>query len=89
MTFIFPQLQTADSASFYFKHSKDSGGVLLTLLYNFKDMAQIVVLIAKNIKRLRELKHLSQKEICADAGVPQGQYSRIENGKVEPSISTL
>jgi len=52
-------------------------------------MAQIVGLIAKNIKRLRELKHLSQKEICADAGVPQGQYSRIENGKVEPSISTL
>ena len=29
------------------------------------------------------------KEICADSGVPQGQYSRIENGKVEPSVSTL
>ena len=38
---------------------------------------------------MRELKNLSQKEICAGSGVPQGQYSRIENGKVEPSVSTL
>jgi transcriptional regulator with XRE-family HTH domain len=52
-------------------------------------MIQTVELIAKNIKRLRELKSLSQKEVCADADFPQGQYSRIENGKVEPSISTL
>jgi transcriptional regulator with XRE-family HTH domain len=52
-------------------------------------MAQTVELIAKNIRRLRDVKSLSQKEVCADSGVPQGQYSRIENGKVEPSISTL
>lgn len=52
-------------------------------------MAQVVEVIAKNIKRLREVKALSQKEICSDSGVPQGQYSRIENGKVEPSVSTL
>lgn len=52
-------------------------------------MAQTVKLIGKNIKRLREVKNLSQKEVCVDSGVSQGQYSRIENGKVEPSISTL
>jgi transcriptional regulator with XRE-family HTH domain len=52
-------------------------------------MNNIVILIAKNIRRLRELKNLSQKEICAASGLPQGQYSRIENGKVEPSVSTL
>jgi transcriptional regulator with XRE-family HTH domain len=52
-------------------------------------MIQTVELIAKNIKRLRELKSLSQKEVCADSTIPQGQYSRIENAKVEPSISTL
>ncbi|SRR6266542_2867438 len=52
-------------------------------------MTNTVELIAKNIKRLRELKNLSQKEICATSGLPQGQYSRIENGKVEPSVSTL
>jgi len=52
-------------------------------------MNNTVKLIAKNIKRLREVKNLSQKEICSASGVPQGQYSRIENGKVEPSVSTL
>ncbi|NTW32626.1 MAG: helix-turn-helix transcriptional regulator [Bacteroidetes bacterium] len=52
-------------------------------------MSKTILLIAKNIKRLREVKKLSQKEICAGSGVPQGQYSRIENGKVEPSVSTL
>jgi transcriptional regulator with XRE-family HTH domain len=52
-------------------------------------MAKTVLLIAKNIKRLRIQKKLSQKEICASSNVPQGQYSRIENGKVEPSVSTL
>ncbi len=52
-------------------------------------MVQTVVLIAKNIRQLRGHKRLSQKEVCADSGIPQGQYSRIENGKVEPSISTL
>jgi len=52
-------------------------------------MTNINQLISKNIKRLRELKNLSQKEVSAKSGVPQGQYSRIENGHVEPSVSTL
>jgi transcriptional regulator with XRE-family HTH domain len=52
-------------------------------------MINTVSLIAKNIKRLRDIKNLSQKEICISSGVPQGQFSRIENGKVEPSVSTL
>ena len=52
-------------------------------------MIQTVELIARNIKRLRELKKLSQKEVAVAGTIPQGQYSRIENSKVEPSISTL
>jgi transcriptional regulator with XRE-family HTH domain len=52
-------------------------------------MTNAVQLIAANLKRMRELKNLSQKEVCADSGIPQGQYSRIENGKVEASLSTL
>ena len=35
------------------------------------------------------MKGLSQKEVAAASGIPQGQYSRIENGKVEPAVSTL
>jgi transcriptional regulator with XRE-family HTH domain len=52
-------------------------------------MLQTVALMAKNIRHLKDVKHLSQKEVCADAGVPHSQYSRIEDGKVVPSISTL
>jgi transcriptional regulator with XRE-family HTH domain len=42
-----------------------------------------------NLKQLRELKNLTQKYTCIDTGLRQEQYSRIENGKVDPSISTL
>jgi transcriptional regulator with XRE-family HTH domain len=52
-------------------------------------MSRTVELIAANIKRLREIKDLSQKEVSAKTKIPQGQYSRIENGKVEPSVTTL
>ena len=52
-------------------------------------MSQLTEVIATNIRRLREVKSLSQKEVSASSGVPQGQYSRIENGKVEPAVSTL
>jgi transcriptional regulator with XRE-family HTH domain len=52
-------------------------------------MTKTVQLIAGNVKRLRETKGLSQKEVSVKAGIPQGQYSRIENAKVEPSVSTL
>lgn len=52
-------------------------------------MSKTVQLVAANIKRLREIKELSQKEVSAKTKIPQGQYSRIENGKVEPAVSTL
>jgi transcriptional regulator with XRE-family HTH domain len=52
-------------------------------------MSKVIQLVAANIKRLREIKQLSQKEVSAKTRIPQGQYSRIENGKVEPAVSTL
>ena len=57
--------------------------------YIFTLMTKTVKLITANIQRLRELKGFSQKEVAAAMGVPQSQYSRIENGKSEPSVSTL
>jgi len=45
--------------------------------------------IAKNIKRLRSLKDMTQKEVALSVDIPQGQYSRIEGGKVTPTIPTL
>ena len=52
-------------------------------------MTKVLKLVTANIQRLRELKGFSQKEVAAAMGVPQSQYSRMENGKSEPSISTL
>lgn len=45
--------------------------------------------IAENIKRLRTLKKLSQKEVAMTIEMDQPQYSRIESGKVEPTLTTL
>ncbi|MCP4481274.1 MAG: helix-turn-helix domain-containing protein [bacterium] len=45
--------------------------------------------IGKNIKHFREIKKLSQKEVITAIDMGAAQYSRIENGKTEPSISTL
>lgn len=45
--------------------------------------------IAHRIKQLRTIKQLSQKEVAAEIGIDQGQYSRIEGGKVEPTLSSL
>lgn len=53
------------------------------------EMTKTLKLITANIQRLRELKGLSQKEVAAAMGIPQSQYSRIENGKGEPTITSL
>lgn len=45
--------------------------------------------IGDNIKRIRTAKNLSQKEVLTTANLDAAQYSRIENGKTDPSVSTL
>ena len=52
-------------------------------------MSDLTQHIAENIKRLRLLKQMKQKEVAALVGIPQGQYSRIENAKIEPTLRTL
>jgi|SRR5690554_908558 len=45
--------------------------------------------IADKIKVIRTNKGLSQKEVALSVGIDQAQYSRIESGKVEPTLSSL
>mgnify|MGYP000361129793 CR=1 FL=1 len=45
--------------------------------------------IGDNIKRIRTAKSLSQKEVITVANLDAAQYSRIENGKTDPSVATL
>lgn len=45
--------------------------------------------IGGNIKRIREAKGMSQKELITAIGMGAPMYSRIETGKTEPSLSSL
>jgi transcriptional regulator with XRE-family HTH domain len=45
--------------------------------------------IGDKIKKAREAKSLSQKEVAAVLKMNQSQYSKIENGKVDPQFSTI
>jgi transcriptional regulator with XRE-family HTH domain len=45
--------------------------------------------IGENIKRIRVAKNLSQKEVTIASKLDTAQYSRIESGKTDPSVSTL
>jgi transcriptional regulator with XRE-family HTH domain len=45
--------------------------------------------IADKIKTVREAKGLSQKEVALNINMDASQYSKIENGKNDPSSSTL
>jgi transcriptional regulator with XRE-family HTH domain len=45
--------------------------------------------VADNIKRMRTIKNLSQKEVALSLDMDQPQYSRIESGKVEPTLTSL
>ena len=45
--------------------------------------------IASTLKAARESKGLSQRELSAKSGVPQGHISKIENGAVDLRVSSL
>ncbi len=45
--------------------------------------------IGTNIKRIREAKNLTQKEVISAIGMGAAMYSRIESGKTEPSLTSL
>lgn len=51
-------------------------------LYKSMDLGDI-------LKKTREVKGFSQKEVAAILNMPQPQYSRIESGKTDPSFTTL
>jgi len=45
--------------------------------------------LAKNMRRLRTAKGLSQDALAADSDQHQGLISEIENGRANPGIDTL
>jgi len=45
--------------------------------------------IGNKIKKVREVKGLSQKQVALSLNMDQSQYSKIEKGKTDPTCSTL
>src|ERR1035438_10231175 len=45
--------------------------------------------LGKTLKKVREAKGLSQKELAGLLKMPQPQYSRIEGGKTDPSFPAV
>jgi len=45
--------------------------------------------ISQNIRKIRENKSLSQKEVAITMGIAPTQYSRLENSKANPTVDTL
>ena len=62
---------------------------LVLLKASFVVQEVIIMNIGENIKAFRSIKKLSQKEVALTIGIDQAQYSRIESGKVEPTVSSL
>jgi len=53
------------------------------------DIINNVMNIGEKIKKVREAKGFSQKQVAVMLDMDQSQYSKIENGKTDPTTSTL
>ena len=53
------------------------------------DIINNVMNIGEKIKKVREAKGFSQKQVAIMLDMDQSQYSKIENGKTDPTTSTL
>ena len=51
--------------------------------------ADIRRLLARNVRRLRKAKGLSQSELATDAGLHQHHVSEIENGRLDLRLGTI
>ncbi len=52
-------------------------------------MRDSIEYISQHLKKARKHKGLSQRELSAKSGVPQGHISKIENGNVDLRLSSL
>ena len=48
-----------------------------------------VKLLAAQIKKVRESKNYTQRQLAFEAGISRSQIDRIENGHINPTVSTI
>jgi transcriptional regulator with XRE-family HTH domain len=58
-------------------------------MINFVDIINNAMNIGEKIKKVREAKGFSQKQVAVMLDMDQSQYSKIENSKTDPTTSTL
>lgn len=61
----------------------------VSLFGNFDSVKINKMDIGEKIKKVRTAKKLSQKEVAISIDMDPAQYSRIENGKSDPHLSTI
>lgn len=61
----------------------------MSLFGNFDSVKINKMDIGEKIKKVRTAKKLSQKEVAISIDMDPAQYSRIENGKSDPHLSTI
>ena len=49
----------------------------------------VIKIIAKNLKKVRLSKHMTQAEVANGAGIAPNHYAKIERGEAIPSVVTL
>jgi transcriptional regulator with XRE-family HTH domain len=47
------------------------------------------IIVGKNIQKIRESKDISQQELAAKCNFEKSNMSRLEAGRVNPTLSTL
>ena len=52
-------------------------------------MSHLHRIVVDNVKRIRKEKRISQRELEERTGIVQASLSRLENGKLDPSVSSL
>lgn len=58
-------------------------------IYIFKTSIENNMMLGQKIKKLRELKNLTQEHMAQQLGITQSAYSKIENNEVEVAYSKL
>jgi len=58
-------------------------------MYIIKYMNEISKKLGENLRRIRKEKEMTQERICEILDLDRGYISSIENGKRNPTLSTL
>ena len=53
------------------------------------DKEELRIAIGNRIRKLREVKNISQQDLAFDCNIEKSNYHRIESGRTNPTIYTL